>query len=557
MPTISIDLNDVVSGIFRFAPEILAALALIALLRLGLLGRDVVRMLVARSRVRPIDAPVTLPGTISRPFRFAVSDDFTSPCVLGFLPALIVLPEDLLARGHELASVVLHEREHVRRFDDVQNVLQRFVGALAFFCPGVRIALRELALYREQICDDAAVNATGDRVSYAMTLTDLAQWAQGRGVPVPSLIFKRKHLMHRLEVLLDSAVSHSLNMNRRFAVGAVAALLMATAVVLHFQVPVIAFAAEHPMLRAAQHGTVAQHVAVARVAPVVHTMLRQAQHDTAAAQHDTAALPHVAAAPRQAVAPVAHVEPMVPVVPRNEFEAVTRTMTQTAAEVTAQVAVVRSSIAPRVQADVVGVQTSGDILDALNAAGMRNLSVDDLVALRDHGVNSPMIRAATSYFGRINAHDLTYLADHGVGPLYIETLRRSGITGIDPRSAVQLMDHGVNAPLIHAAYSYFGHPSAGDLVNLADHGVSTIYIDGLRSNGVTGIDTNDAIQLMDHGVNAAMMHTAFTYFKNRPSVSDLIQLADHGVDCQYIERVMRFNPRASVSDVIHLHDSGF
>ncbi len=216
-------------------------LALIALLRLLVLARDVVRMLVARRRVRLIDAPVLLPDRTARPFRFAVSNDFTSPCVLGFSPALIVIPDDLLEKSPDaLLSIVLHEREHVRRFDDIQNVIQRFIGAVAFFCPGVRIALRELALYREQICDDAAVNGTGDRVSYAMTLTGMAQWAQGRGAPVPSLIFKRKHLLHRLEVLLDSAVSHSLRMNRRFAVGAALALGLAALLVLRIQVPVIA-----------------------------------------------------------------------------------------------------------------------------------------------------------------------------------------------------------------------------------------------------------------------------------------------------------------------------
>lgn len=539
MPTITIRVSDVVAAIFRFAPEILAALALVALLRLGLLGRDVVRMLIARSRVRPIEAPVQLPSDISRPFSFAASGDFTSPCVLGFSPALIVLPEDLLGRGDELASVVLHEREHVRRFDDIQNVVQRFIGAIAFFCPGVRIALRELALYREQICDDAAVNATGDRVSYAMTLTDLAQWAQGRGVPVPSLIFKRKHLMHRLEVLLDSAVSHSLRMNRRFAAGAVIALVIAAAVVLRFQVPVIAFAAEHPAAPAAkvQHAAVKVEHAVTKVERTVRSVNHTVTNVDRAVIKADRAVTHVHNHVH------VHAAPVAPIIPRAAYEAVT------------QVAMVKS-MAPQLQADVVGV-SSPDILDALNAAGLRNLSVDDLIALRDHGVNAREIRAATSYFGRLSAHDLTYLADHGVGPMYIETLRQSGINGIDPQSAVQLMDHGVTAPLIHSAFGYFGRRPAADLTYLADHGVNARYLDELRDNGITGIGPADVVMLTDHGVKAVMIRTAMRSFRSRPSVADLVQLADHGVDCQYIEKAMRFNPNASVADVIRLRDSGF
>ncbi|HEY9180268.1 MAG TPA: hypothetical protein VIO32_06080, partial [Candidatus Baltobacteraceae bacterium] len=184
-------------------------------------------------------------------------------------------------------------------------------------------------------------------------------------------------------------------------------------------------------------------------------------------------------------------------------------------------------------------------------------SVDELIAIRDHGVNARMIRAAHAYFGRISAEDLTYLADRGVGPHYLQTLSASGITGIDPHSAVELMDHGVSASLIGAAYSYFGHPSAPDLINLADHGVSARFIEALRENGLTGIGPSDAVELMNHGVNPAMIHTAFTYFRPRPSVSDLIDLTNHGVDCAYIQKVLRFNPRASVSDVIRLRDSGF
>ncbi len=156
----------------------LALLAVIALVRLALLARDMAGMFATRRAARRIAAPVNARLAIDRPYAFASSESLTSPCVLGFVPALIVIPHELLgAPQNELLSVVLHEAEHVRRYDDVQNVLHRIIGALAFFCPGVRIALRELALYREQICDDAAVHGLGDPIAYAMTRR---QWRSGR-----------------------------------------------------------------------------------------------------------------------------------------------------------------------------------------------------------------------------------------------------------------------------------------------------------------------------------------------------------------------------------------
>ena len=99
---------------YSHANIVLWALLLIALLRIAVLARDVVRMLEARKRVRIIDPPVSLDPCVTRPFIFAASNDFTSPCVLGFSPALIVLPEELLADAQaKLHSIVLHEREHV------------------------------------------------------------------------------------------------------------------------------------------------------------------------------------------------------------------------------------------------------------------------------------------------------------------------------------------------------------------------------------------------------------------------------------------------------------
>jgi beta-lactamase regulating signal transducer with metallopeptidase domain len=549
-PHDTVNVAAMLTNVLRYAPVILALLVLIALVRLAVLVHDVVRMLVARKRVRPIESPVHVPGEIARPFGYAASDEFTSPCVLGFAPALIVIPEDLLAAqdGTELTSVVLHEREHVRRFDDVQNVLHRLIGAVAFFCPGVRIALRELALYREQICDDAAINATGDRVSYAMTLTDLAQWAQGRGAPVPSLIFKRKHLLHRLEVLLDSAVSHSLRMNRRFAFAAVTALVLAAVLVLRIQVPVVAqtivTASPEPVTQKvrAELRKVRPHVEQMRTqVKLLHEQTKlmrvqaqqvreQTQKVRAQVVKAHAQLQKVRPAVRSTFSKPEHVHAHVNSrahAERSNAYAYAYASTP-ATEYTASTTSTVTSGPTSSAATAVSANTSGDLLDALDQAGLRDLSVDQLIAIRDHGVTPDLVRSAASYFGHIGANDLVYLADHGVGQAYLGTLTASGVRGISPKDAVTLMDHGVSSQLIAAATAYFSHPSAEELTQLADHGVSGQTLQGFRAAGLSGI-----------------------------SVRDVVRLADNGVDARYVAKVRRFNPRASVDDIIRLRDAGF
>lgn len=492
----------------KYAFAVLWLLVVVACVRLSVLVRDVVRMLQARRDVRLIEAPVRLSGRCERPFQFAASQRFTSPCVLGFSPALIVLPNDVLASGREqLLSIILHEREHVRRFDDIQNVLQRLVGALAFFCPGVRIALRELALYREQICDDAAISGTVDRISYAMTLTDMAQWAQGRGAPVPSLIFKRKQLLHRLEVLLDSATSHSMRMNRRFVLTAAAATVLAGLLVVRVQVPVIAESviAPIPPVSSRVHVQVPRAPVPPPPAPVkVHVAVAQT----------------IVVVPTTCPSPAVSVPPLVP------------------GKVTIAAIPIPSHVHLPLKPSVViapvqqprATRSDDDLLDALNAAGLRNLSVDQLIAIRDHGVGTNLIRAAVQYFGQqVDAQSLTYLADHGVSSLYLQMVAASGVGGMTPAAVVLMQDHGVSTPLLREATNYFSpRPTATDLANLADHGVSSTFIQSLRRNGIQGVSIGDAIRLLDHGADAS-----------------------------YIVRIRRANPHASIDDIIRLRDAGF
>lgn len=159
---------------------------------------------------------------------------------------------------------------------------------------------------------------------------------------------------------------------------------------------------------------------------------------------------------------------------------------------------------------------------------MRNLSADQLITLRDHGVSPELVRASASYF-RARVEWLAYLADHGVSPGYLQDLARSGIVAASPQSVVLLQEHGVRTDLLREAISYFSpRPSAEDLARLADHGVTAMCIEGFRSAGLYGVGVTDAIRLLENGV--------------------------HGTDVMKIRRV---DPRASIDDIIRLHEHGF
>lgn len=555
------------AGLAQYARFALYALALLALIRLAILGREIARMIASRSAVAPIAPPFALRDSVRRPYAFAASSGASMPCVLGFQPALIVIPDVLLGseQHDELLSVVLHEHEHVMRFDDVQNVLHRLSSAIGFFLPGVHLALRELAVYREQICDDAAIAGMGNRYAYARTLSTMAAWMQSSPTPVPCFIFKRKQLLRRIEVLLDAAVSHSLRPNLRFAALTIAALAAIAIVTLRWQVPV--FAERVTVVRpkmAARPITVARaRVApriAARIAPkIAPTIVKATRAKTLIKKSaiTNCACPKIAPAAKKIqgapllFAPVAramihaHLHAHLAARLAGDTVIAPPRLGQLAEEIAR-----RSAMVPPAR--------NTDLLDALSKAGYNNLSVDDLIALRDHGVSAGLIEASGSYFGQhLNVGDLVYLADHGVSGIYLSELSAAGIRGLQAADVVKMFDHGVGAMSIAAARVYFGTINSTDLVTLVDNGVSAAYLMELHAAGVRGLKAGDVVRLMDHGVSPGLVSGLHALGYN-PSVEDIVRLADHGVTMQYVESLRRLgNRHLSIDDIIRLHDAGF
>ena len=108
-------------------------------------------------------------------------------------------------RPNDLRRVLLHEIEHIRRFDDWTHFLQQVGVAAFFFQPAVWWLNRLLTEERESACDDAVLAATGEAKGYAVCLARLAEAGLDRRVPAwataavsrPSLL--RRRMMRILE----------------------------------------------------------------------------------------------------------------------------------------------------------------------------------------------------------------------------------------------------------------------------------------------------------------------------------------------------------------------
>jgi len=105
------------------------------------------------------------PGVyLSKRIREAMLVGLWRPMIL--LPAVWIaeMPPDVLE------AVIAHELAHVRRLDLWANLLQRLVETLLFYHPAVWWLSRRISIEREMCADDLAVEATGERMTYASAL---------------------------------------------------------------------------------------------------------------------------------------------------------------------------------------------------------------------------------------------------------------------------------------------------------------------------------------------------------------------------------------------------
>ena len=112
-----------------------------------------------------------------RSVKLCVSDAVRVPAAIGYFRPFVVFPSWVLAEipTPELSAILLHELEHLRRYDDWTNLAQKLVKALLFFHPAVWFIESRLTLEREMACDDAVLAADFAPRAYAESLVSLAE----------------------------------------------------------------------------------------------------------------------------------------------------------------------------------------------------------------------------------------------------------------------------------------------------------------------------------------------------------------------------------------------
>ncbi len=119
---------------------------------------------------------------MKRHVSIAICERLQLPVLVGILRPVILVPP-AIASGWTVDRIELliwHELAHVRRWDNLVNLIQRLLESVLFFHPVVWWTSHWVRYERECCCDDFVVRMTEQPNTYAVTLAKLALHADNR-----------------------------------------------------------------------------------------------------------------------------------------------------------------------------------------------------------------------------------------------------------------------------------------------------------------------------------------------------------------------------------------
>jgi beta-lactamase regulating signal transducer with metallopeptidase domain len=169
-------------------------------------------------------------------------------------------------------------------------------------------------------------------------------------------------------------------------------------------------------------------------------------------------------------------------------------------------------------------------LAALVAAGYGDLSVDDIIALKSHGLSPEYLRGMSqSGWEKLSAQKLIDLHSRGVDPEYAHAMKEAGFHDLNVLGVTDLRMHGVRpeyARQIHALG--FGPYSPQQIIEFNAHGVPVELFRALQEAGFTRLTPQEIVEARNTGLQAGNLREAKQYGASL-SLSQILRLKRAGV----------------------------
>jgi hypothetical protein len=377
--------------------------------------------------------------------------------------------------------VLLHELAHIARYDDWTNLFARLIAAILPIHPVAVWLIKQIGQEREVACDDWVVAMTGEARPYAASLTRLFELcsARRRQLLATGMADQASHLGERIEALLRSGRDFAPRVSLvRVALGAMilVGLVFAGAQAPHW----VAFAQESPVAPVAPLPPMPPSPPLAQAVPVAPVPAVEPQPPQAPQAPLAALLDDVNNQIRVADSLIQERDAELLAVQaqlQDQREHGRSTDEIRAAEAQlqarkAQVVAMRAQLEQQRAAEQNRASApGGSFLAALVAAGYGNLSVDEIIDLRNHGVTADYLRAVgEAGLGKLSTKELIAMTEHGVQPELIRALRQA-FPQITVAEIVEAAESGLNVADLRQAREFSPNLTFPQVIKLKQAGV--------------------------------------------------------------------------------------
>ncbi|MGB6387650.1 MAG: M56 family metallopeptidase [Terriglobales bacterium] len=425
---------------------------------------------------------------LDRTIRYGECLWLQAPAVIGWFRPIVLLPVTALTglSEEQLQSVIAHELAHIQRLDPFVNLFQISVETLLFYHPAVWWLNKRIRAEREHCCDDIAVSLCGNPVEYARALTLMEEW---RSAPTLAMAANRGPLSERIFRVLGRKSVDTRTPGIRFTGG----LMCLTA----------ALVAGNALL------------GIVYPKPIVH-----ANKSTLAQSSHASSLPVkfvqlATASPQSSPAP--------------------------ASAATAEPSPARPQAIEQQSA------TAGSYIDAMKAAGLDNLTVDELIALKIQNVTPEFVRGMREQGLHLDAESLVAMRIQGVTPEYIHALRGLGLDP-DENQIIALKIQGVDATYVRSLQEAGIKPDVDQLIGLKIQAVTPAYVRDLHDLGLEP-EANTLIGMRIQGVTPEYVRDIHA-LGLKPTANEFIAMRVQDVTPEYIKALQAAGFKFDIDDVI-------
>ncbi len=197
--------------------------------------------------------------------------------------------------------------------------------------------------------------------------------------------------------------------------------------------------------------------------------------------------------------------------------------------------------------------TATSYIDAMKAAGMGDLTIDELVAMKIQGVTPEYVHELHEQGLHPDADTLVAFRVQNVTAAYIQELRGLGFNP-DPDEIIAFKVQNVNADYVRGLKEVGIQPNLDEIIALKVQGVTPAYIKDLRGAGLNP-DTDQVIAMKVQGITPAYVHDLHE-LGLKPDGDDLVGMKVQGVSPEYVREIQATGLKPGGDDLIAMRVQG-